>query len=140
MGYSGYVAAGGDHEDREGHGMNGTNALVVYYSRTGTTAKVGRAIADRLGCRAEEIIDTRKRTGIFGFLVGAYHAYKKKLTEIEEPECNPASYDLVVVGTPVWAGTVTPAVRTYLHRTRNRLPPVAFFLTTGGTGIEGTLE
>jgi flavodoxin len=33
--------------------------LVVFYSRTGTTKKVGEALADLLQCDSEELIDTR---------------------------------------------------------------------------------
>jgi flavodoxin len=40
--------------------------LVVYYSRTGTTRKVAEAIAGILRCDIEEVVDTKKRSGILG--------------------------------------------------------------------------
>jgi len=40
-------------------------------------------------------------------------------------------YDVIVVGTPVWVGSVTPPVRSYLKRHRMRLRSVAFFCTAG---------
>lgn len=114
------------------------DALVVYYSRTATTRKVARMIAEELGCEVEEIVDKVDRSGALGWIRAGKDAARRKATEIEEPTHDPADYDLVVVGTPVWAWTMSCAARAYLERVRDRLPAVAFFCTTGGTGIEGT--
>ncbi|WP_316178400.1 hypothetical protein [Bradyrhizobium sp. SZCCHNRI1009] len=42
---------------------------------------------------------------------------------------DPSSYDLVVVGTPVWAWSLSSPVRAFLLASRSRLPAVAFFCT-----------
>jgi flavodoxin len=114
--------------------------LVVYYSRTGTTRQVAERIAELLDADLGEVTDLKDRSGAWGFVVGGKDARFKKPTEIGEPAQAPADYDLVAIGTPVWAWTVTPAIRTYLTRHREELPEVAFFLTTGGTGMESTFE
>ena len=54
--------------------------LVVFYSRTGTTKKVGEALADLLQCDSEELIDTKKRKGPLGFLRSGRDATRNKLT------------------------------------------------------------
>lgn len=119
--------------------MEEKRILVVYYSRTGSTRKVAETIADLLECDIEQIVDKKKRGGPIGFLTGAKDAAMKKLTTIQGDEKDPSSYDLVIIGTPVWANTMSCAVRTYLSRYSDRLPQqVAFFLTTGGSGIEST--
>ena len=51
-----------------------------------------------------------------------------------------ASYDVVLVGTPVWAFTMCPAVRTFLTEHARQVKQSAFFLTTGGSGIERTFK
>jgi hypothetical protein len=53
---------------------------------------------------------------------------------LAEVACNPRDYQLVVIGTPVWAGQMNPAVRAYLQRFKADLPRVAFFVTSGNTG------
>lgn len=112
-------------------------ALVVYYSRTGNTEKVGKALAKGLGADTEEIIDKKNRkTPLIGFIRSGYHALKEKETKIEEIKHDPSAYDLVVIGTPVWAGSITPAVRTYLNRYRDKLPEVVFYSTSGGGELE----
>ena len=120
--------------------MESKRALVVYYSRTGMTKKVAEAIADELGCDLEELIDKKKRRGPVGFAVAAKDAALKKAARIEEPQKDPASYDLVVVGTPVWANTMSCAARTYFDRTKDTLPDVAFFVTTAHSGIDRTFR
>jgi flavodoxin len=112
----------------------------VYYSRTGNTERVGKLLAEKLGAQTEAIIDTKSRDGVLGFIGGGKDQLLGKETEIEPIAHDPGDYDLVVVGTPVWAGSVCPAVRAYLTAQSNRLPRVAFFLTTGGTGIDKTFN
>ena len=114
--------------------------LVVYYSRTGTTRRVAEALAQKLGADIEEIVDRKKRAGVLGFIVSGKDAHLRRLTQIEEPRRDPAAYDLVVIGTPVWAARMTCAVRTYISQFKDRLPAVAFFLTTGRMGIESTFK
>jgi len=118
--------------------MDENKILVVYYSRTGNTRKVAEAIAAGLGADVEEVIDTTNRRGPIGAVRAGKDAVLKRPAAIEEAQKAPASYRLVVVGTPVWAGTMCSAVRTYLAREKDVLPQVAFFLTTMRSGAEQT--
>ncbi|MBC7219102.1 MAG: NAD(P)H-dependent oxidoreductase [Hadesarchaea archaeon] len=106
--------------------------LVVCYSRTGTTKIVGEAIAKELGADFDQIIDLKKRTGLppIRFLIAGRDAMRKRKTEIKF-ERSAADYDLIIIGTPVWAGNITPAVRTYLGIQNLEGKKVAFFYTDG---------
>lgn len=108
--------------------------LIVYYSRTGLTKKVAGRLAAELGAETEEIIDKKDRAGALGYLLSGREAMQKKLADIEPPKLDPASYDLVIIGTPTWAYTMSCAVRTYLTEQRDRFKQVAFFATHGGDG------
>jgi len=107
------------------------NSLIVYYSRTGTTRTVAEKLAALLDCPIEEIKDTQNRYGFIGFMRSGYQAYRKKLTTITPPENAPAEFDLVLIGTPVWAGTLSVPIRTYIHQYKEVFPAVAFFSTNG---------
>ena len=121
--------------------MADEKALVVYYSRTGNTQKLAGHIAERLGARLEELHDLNARLGVWGFFRAAMHARSKRLTHLRRLQYHPADYDLVVIGTPVWAWTMTPAVRTYLTRHQGELPDkVGFFVTAGGGAMNKTLH
>lgn len=103
--------------------------LVVSYSRTGTTAKLGEKIAQKLAAKVDVVMDKTDRNGIKGWLGGGKDAFFKKPTEVKF-EKNPKEYDLIIIGTPVWVGTMTPAIRKYILE--NEFAKVAFFATFAG--------
>ncbi|AEK72733.1 Flavodoxin, FldA [Thermococcus sp. 4557] len=105
--------------------------LVVFYSRSETTKRVAQEVARAFNADIDEVIDKKPRKGILGFLIAGYDATRGKTTEIEF-EKDPSSYDLVVIGTPVWNGRVTPAIRTYLLQNREKIRNAAFFCTCAG--------
>jgi flavodoxin len=110
--------------------------LVVFYSRTGHTRKIGQILEETLQCDAEEISDTKNRMGLFGWLRSGRDAMRRKLTTIQPPRYNPRDYDLIIMGTPVWGGMPTPAIRTYITQNFNNLKKVALFCTHGGSDVD----
>ena len=108
------------------------STLVIYYSRTGTTKKVGEQIAQQLDCDREEIFDTKSRGGPIGYLLALIAAGRKRLTELKPIRNNPSAYDLVVIGTPTWSLKMSVPIRTYIEMYKNKFGDVAFFLTCGG--------
>jgi flavodoxin len=118
------------------------NCLVVYYSRTGTTRAVATAIADTLGADIEALTETadRHQRGLLGFLRGVRDAIKKRSSDLDVTKFNPTYYDVVILGTPVWTGSLPPAMRSYLDAYGKDLPKIATFCTTDVSGIENTLN
>ncbi|MDD3006675.1 MAG: flavodoxin domain-containing protein [Candidatus Pacebacteria bacterium] len=107
--------------------------LIVFYSRTGNTARVALDLASHLDADIEEIIDKKKRTGLFSSITGGRDAMKQKLTDIAPMTKNPTGYDLVIIGSPIWGGNLSPAVRTYLSQCQSLLGKFAFFITSSDT-------
>jgi flavodoxin len=110
--------------------------LVVHYSLSGNTERVAEHLAKRLAAESEKIGDLGNRRGPLGYLRAALDSIRERPARITEPGKNPHDYDLTIVGTPVWAGKITPAVRTYLRMNRDRFNDVAFFTTSGSTPAE----
>jgi flavodoxin len=102
--------------------------LVVYYSRTGFTKKLA------LQAETEELVDNTSRKGIMGWITGGRDAVKRFMTVISPAQKDPAQYDLVLLGSPVWAGTMAPALRTYLTQQKSKIKRSACFCTMGGSG------
>jgi flavodoxin len=100
--------------------------LIVYYSKTGNTKKIAKEIAKNLNADLDEIKDLQYQ----GWNVLGKVMFKKE-TKIKYKK-NPLKYDLVIVGTPVWAWNITPPVRTYLNKNKSKIKKVAFFCTYGG--------
>lgn len=109
--------------------------LIVYYSRTGTTKKVAQRLSQEIGAASEEIVDLKKRAGWWSFPGAGFDAILKRKTRIKPPEKNPADYELVIIGTPIWAGLMAPAARTYLTEQHDKIKKVAFLATMGGSGL-----
>lgn len=114
-------------------------ALVAFYSRKGATKKVADAIAASLGCDSEEIIDTKNRKGLWGWLTSGRDATRKRLTVIKETTLDPTRYDIVILGTPNFGSKMAAATRTYIAQNKEGLKRIAFFCTSGGANHEGLL-
>lgn len=112
--------------------VSGKKVLVVYTSQGSNTRRVAEDVAALLGAEVERVVDRKKRSGFFGFFSAGGDALSRKLTDIEPTVKDPADYDLVVLGTPVWAGNITPAMRTYLTQRAGAMKMVAFFTTAAG--------
>jgi flavodoxin len=105
-------------------------SLVVFYSRSGNTKKIGLEIAQILKADTEEIIDLKNRKGAIGFITGGFAGVFKRQTKIKQVSLNPLNYDLLVIGSPIWAGNMTPAIRKFLSQLdKEKLKKIAFFCT-----------
>lgn len=112
--------------------------VVAYYSRTGNTKFVAERIAEQLGADLCEVTDKKNRQGRLVFLTGGLAALREKLTDIEVSKPI-EEYDLVIVGSPVWAGKIAPATRKLLVTNDFSEKFVAIFVTLGGNKPEKAL-
>jgi flavodoxin len=112
-------------------------SLVVYYSRTGNARFVAETIAAEIGADVEEVIDMKKRSGVLGYLSGGKDARQGKETQIAPSKKSFADYDLIIVGTPIWAARPTPAIITYLKKNNFSGKKVGVFFTQGGKNPQG---
>ena len=116
-------------------------ALVVYFSLTGNTRKIGGIIAKALKADSEEIvpaetIDAKKDPGNMAFV-----SLFGRIPEIKEAKKDPAKYDLLVLGGQPWAFNLSPPVKSYIIRNRGHFPKkMAFFITHGGIRGNSTIE
>jgi flavodoxin len=118
--------------------MGASKTLVVFYSRSGTTQRIAEALSRSLKCDLEEITEPKPRTGFLGYIRSLLEASRMRPSTILPKKHEVSSYDLVVIGTPVWAWSLSSPVRAYLVATASQLPEVAFFCTLGARGSENT--
>jgi flavodoxin len=104
-------------------------SLVVYYTRTGNAKFVAETIAAELGSDIEEIVDLKKRVGKLGWISAGKDSTQEKETQIAPTTRIPQDYDLIVIGTPIWAWRPTPAIRTYISKNDFSGKKVALFFT-----------
>ena len=79
----------------------------------------------------EEIIDQKNREGNWGIFISVFDAIFHKLTKIAVIQNDPKDFDLVVVVSPLWAGSLPPATRTYLMTNKENLKKYAFISVSG---------
>jgi len=108
--------------------------LVVYYSRTGQTRQIAEAIARRLGADIECVRDVVNRSGIWGYLRSLREASQQRVIDAGAPTKDPSGYDLIILGTPVWAHNICSPMRSYITAQKAKFRAIAVFCTQGGSG------
>ncbi|HBN09976.1 MAG TPA: hypothetical protein DD435_15490 [Cyanobacteria bacterium UBA8530] len=100
--------------------------LVLYYSFGGTTRRLAEAIARSVGADLAEIrsavpLETREDVSR---LIEA-----RKKFEILPLEKDPADYDLIFLGSPVWAFQLAAPLKSFLIQKKIEKKKVALFCT-----------
>jgi flavodoxin len=113
--------------------------LVVYFSLTGSTEFVAKIISEQLNADLCEVVDKKHKKGKLIYLKGGAASVREKLTKIEAPK-SIDNYELIIVGSPIWAGKITPAIRTFLSLNDFSDKKGAFFITLGGNKPEKSFE
>jgi flavodoxin len=110
--------------------------LVVFYSLTGKTEIVAKTIAKELKadhCRVEEI---KKRNRFLAYITGGYAAIRDRCSQIKPIELSVHDYDLILLGSPIWASRPVPAINAFINNTDFKNKEVIAFFTMGGTEYE----
>ena len=111
-----------------------TKTLIAFHSRTGYTRRVARALADRLNSDLDEIQIVQPLDGRIGYLMCAIEAMTGLAPALRPARKDPANYDLIVIGTPVWFWSLASPVRSWLDEHHLRSRRFGFFCTMGGSG------
>lgn len=113
--------------------------LVVHYSLSGTTATIASEIAAAADADSAVIEDVVERHGPLKFLRAVLETVACGLPTIRSP-FNVSDYPLVVLGTPVWAGSMASPMRSFLVAHHRQIRNVAYFCTMAGHGAQNTLR
>lgn len=108
--------------------------LVVFYSFEGNTKYIAQGIAKEVGADLLELqpLEEPKKNGFMKYLWGGKQVMKKKEPELKSIDKNPNDYDLIYIGTPVWAWSYVPAFRTFLSKVHIEDKNIALFCCHGG--------
>jgi menaquinone-dependent protoporphyrinogen IX oxidase len=110
--------------------------MVYYYTLSGHCEKLSGKIADQMHCESERIIEKQKRLskGFLRFLNGR-SALQKKSADVASVRNDPGQFERIVIVTPFWAASPTPAVRGFLEKYHQDLKgkKLGLILTNLGT-------
>jgi len=104
--------------------------LILYYSLTGNTRAACETLQMELDADIMKIKDLRKRSGKWGFFKTAMASLVGKHTKIEPEKIDFTGYQNIILGSPIWTGKLSMAIRTVIDRNRFDGKKVIIFTTT----------
>ncbi len=109
-------------------------ALVIYYSFDGNTRLVSRLIAEAAGADVLELRteDQPPSKGFSKYFWGGRQVFMKARPVLLPLDKDPAAYDLLFIGAPVWAFAPAPAMSSFLEKSGLRGKKIAVFCCSGG--------
>ncbi|HUL66637.1 MAG TPA: flavodoxin [Burkholderiaceae bacterium] len=110
--------------------------LVTYFSRTGYTRRVAERLARELHATVCPIEESGSRLGFLGYSRCLLEASFDIDPRIKPIAHDPAQFDLVVIGTPIWGWQVASPPRAFARIHSQQIKRAAFFCTMGGSGSE----
>ena len=116
--------------------------LIVYYTLEGNTHYAAKKIASLLDADMLRIkpVKTYPRKGFRKFLWGGKSAVMAETPELEPYTFDASAYDRIVFGFPVWAGNVTPPLRTFIKENDLSGKRFAAFACQSRAGAEKAFE
>lgn len=115
---------------------------IVYYSMHGNVRYVSEKVAKELGADLIELVPVKAYPdkGAMQFIWGGSAVTFKKKPELEPYTFNASDYDLVIIGTPVWASNFTPPLRTFFENNDLTGKKIAVIATSAGGDSSKCLE
>ena len=117
------------------------NALVAYFSASGTTAKAAKALAKAAGAELYEIkpaisytsadlnwMDKRSRSSV-------EMNDKNSRPALADTDAPVAGYDVIFLGFPIWWYTAPTIINTFLESYDFSGKTIVLFATSGGSGL-----
>ena len=107
---------------------------IVYYSLQGNTRYVAEKVAGGTGADLIELIPVKAYPdkGMIKFIWGGSAVTFKRKPDLKPYSFNASDYDLVILATPVWAGSFTPPLRTFLEDNDLTGKKIAVIATSAG--------
>ncbi len=134
-------------QNKGGKNMETENKpLVVYFSATGTTAKVARMIADITDCTLYEIVPQQPYTSDD---LNWNNRQSRSSVEMNNPKSRPAlketkmnirDYNVIFIGYPIWWDQAPRIINTFIESHDLEGKTLIPFATSGGSGINNSVK
>lgn len=109
-------------------------SLVIYYSFEGNTRLMAESMAQALDADLLPLVPEKEMEskGFSKYLWGGGQVMMKRKPALIPFQVNPLDYDLILIGTPVWAWTFSPPVATLFQKIDFTNKHIALFTCHGG--------
>lgn len=116
--------------------------LVIYYSKTGNTKLIAENLAQKLNADILALKPKKeiKSDGFMLYFRGGFQSMTKKKIKLESIETDFTDYDLILLGTPVWAWRLNPVVRSFLNTAKFKNKKFGLFCCCADSGKNVLME
>ena len=120
------------------------NALVAYFSATGTTAKAAKALAS---AAQGDLYEIKPAVPYTGADLNWMDKHSRSSVEMNDKHSRPAladteapiaGHDVIFLGFPIWWYTAPTIINTFLERYDFTGKTIVLFATSGGSGLGKT--
>ena len=116
---------------------------IIYYSMSGNTEFAAEKIAKKLEADVIRIepVKAYPDKGVKKFFWGGKSAVMGEEPELLPYDFQAEQYDTIVIGTPIWASSFAPPIKTFLSKNRNITDKkIAVFTCFSGGGADKAIE
>lgn len=112
--------------------------LVVYFSFDGNTKFVAEKIAETINADIIELktSKTYPTEGFRKYFWGGKSVIFGEKPKLTNKHIDLNQYETIIIGTPVWAGSFTPPIKSFISQYKIEGKRVALFASHGGDGAE----
>ncbi|MFA9463281.1 MAG: flavodoxin family protein [Velocimicrobium sp.] len=117
-------------------------ALVVYYSLEGNTKYVVDQIRDYLKADTLclEPVKEYPKGSVSKFVWGGKSVVFGETPKLKPYKFSEDRYDMIIIGTPVWAGSFVPPIKTFLKENKLSDKKIAFFACSTSGNVTKCFE
>lgn len=116
---------------------------IIYYSMSGNTEFAAEKIAKKLEADVIRIepVKAYPDKGVKKFFWGGKSAVMGEEPELLPYDFQAEQYDTIIIGTPIWASSFSPPIKTFLSKNRNITDKkIAVFTCFSGGGADKAIE
>lgn len=114
------------------------NTLIVYFSFDGNTKFIAEKIAEAINADIIELKTSKNypTKGFLKFFWGGKSVIFGEMPKLINDSIDLSSYETILIGTPVWAGSYTPPIKSFIRQYKIQGKRIALFASHGGGGAE----
>jgi len=118
------------------------NTIIVYYSLEGNTEFAAHEIAVVLEAATFKIEPVKAYSAINGakYFWGGKDVLLGVRPQLKPYQFQADDYDIIIIGTPIWAGGCAPPINTFLAQNNLKGKKIGLFATSGSGNAEKCFE
>jgi flavodoxin len=114
------------------------STLVVFFSFEGNTKFIAEKIAETLHADTIALTTSKEypKKGLLKYVWGGKSVVVGEEPELTNEHIDVDSYDTIILGTPIWAGSYAPPMKTFLKQYEVKGKRIALFACHAGGGAK----